>query len=104
MLARRQNNLLSPSNYTVFYLFKFLIFVAFVVFLVFSILSFHRCQTTASFNMPFSTLSLFGLAFAGLSFAQTTTVSLFVPGADIQPLIGAVVGSVFTSSHFAIVS
>ncbi|PMD18758.1 hypothetical protein NA56DRAFT_647641 [Hyaloscypha hepaticicola] len=52
--------------------------------------------------MPFSALSVFGLAFAGLSFAQNTMVSLFVPGADTQPLIGAVVGSDASATTYAI--
>ncbi|KAE9380543.1 hypothetical protein N431DRAFT_498381 [Stipitochalara longipes BDJ] len=43
--------------------------------------------------MVFGTISIFGLAFAGLSYAQTTTISLYVPGADTQALIGFIVGS-----------
>jgi hypothetical protein len=44
--------------------------------------------------MPFATICIFGLAYAGLSFAQTTTTSLYIPGADTQPLIGSIIGSV----------
>jgi len=39
-------------------------------------------------------ISILSLAFAGLSYAQTTTISLYIPGADTQPLIGSIVGSV----------
>jgi hypothetical protein len=41
-----------------------------------------------------ATISIFGLALAGLSSAQTTTISLYIPGADTQPLIGSIIGSV----------
>jgi hypothetical protein len=38
-----------------------------------------------------------GLAVAGFSSAQST-VSLFIPGADLQPLVASIVGSVQISS------
>lgn len=41
-----------------------------------------------------ATVSIFGLALASLSFAQTTTRSLFIPGVDPQNLIGSIIGSV----------
>jgi len=48
-----------------------------------------------------TTISVIGLAMAGLSFAQSSTrrelfntVTLYVPGADIQPLVASIVGSV----------
>ncbi len=44
-----------------------------------------------------ATISIFGLAFAGLCSAQTTTLSLYIPGADTQPLIGSIIGSVRAS-------
>lgn len=38
-------------------------------------------------------ISIVGLM-AGLSFAQTSTVTLYIPGADTQPLVGSVIGAV----------
>jgi hypothetical protein len=49
-----------------------------------------------------TTVSIFGLVLARLSFAQTTTRSLFVPGADPQSLIGSIIGSVGTLGLLAL--
>jgi hypothetical protein len=40
-----------------------------------------------------STTLVSGLAFAGLSVAQST-ISLYIPGADTQPLVGSIIASV----------
>jgi len=38
----------------------------------------------------------------GLTSAQTSTISLFIPGADTQPLIGSVVGSDATATTYTL--
>jgi len=45
---------------------------------------------------------LSGLALAGLTIAQSTTVSLFIPGADTQPLVGSIIGSDSTATTYAV--
>jgi len=52
--------------------------------------------------MVLATVVLYGLAFAGFSFAQSTTISLFVPGADTQPLVGSVIGSDKDATTYAL--
>jgi hypothetical protein len=54
-----------------------------------------------------TTISVIGLALAGLSFAQTSTrrelfntVTLYVPGADVQPLVASIVDSVGTTTKY----
>jgi hypothetical protein len=54
-----------------------------------------------------TTISVICLAMAGLSFAQTstrrelfTTVTLYVPGADVQPLVASIVGSVGRTTKY----
>ncbi|PMD35542.1 hypothetical protein L207DRAFT_587840 [Hyaloscypha variabilis F] len=47
-------------------------------------------------------ISILSLAFAGLSYAQTTTISLYIPGADTQPLIGSIVGSDAAATTYAL--
>lgn len=49
-----------------------------------------------------ATISIFGLVLAGLSSAQTTTISLYIPGADTQPLIGSIVGSDSAATTYAL--
>lgn len=49
-----------------------------------------------------ATISIFGLALAGLSSAQTSTISLYIPGADTQPLVGSVIGSDSAATTFAL--
>ncbi|KAF8851578.1 hypothetical protein BDZ45DRAFT_679022 [Acephala macrosclerotiorum] len=50
--------------------------------------------------MPSTTIIL-GLVMAGLSFAQTSTISLFIPGADTQPLVASIVGSDSKATTYA---
>jgi len=45
--------------------------------------------------------SVFGLATATLSFAQSSTISLFIPGADSQSLVASIVGSDATATTYA---
>jgi hypothetical protein len=54
-----------------------------------------------------TTTSIIGLAMAGLSFAQSSTrrelfptVTLYVPGADVQPLVASIVGSVGKTTKY----
>lgn len=49
-----------------------------------------------------ATVSIFGLALASLSFAQTTARSLFIPGADSQSLIGSIIGSDLAAITYAL--
>lgn len=44
-----------------------------------------------------STAILTTLTLAGLSLAQSSTISLYIPGADTQPLVGSIIGSVSPS-------
>lgn len=46
-------------------------------------------------------ISVFGLATATLSFAQSSTISLFIPGADPQSLVASVIGSDATATTYA---
>lgn len=48
-----------------------------------------------------STTVFSGLVFAGLSVAQST-ISLFIPGADPQPLVGSIVASDATATTYAL--
>jgi len=47
-----------------------------------------------------SSIGIFGLAIATFSSAQTTTVNLFIPGADQQPLVGSVAGADATATTY----
>ncbi|TVY42580.1 hypothetical protein LOCC1_G003946 [Lachnellula occidentalis] len=49
-----------------------------------------------------TTTVVFGLAIASISFAQTSTVSLYIPGADTQPLVASVVASDATATTYAV--
>jgi len=50
-----------------------------------------------------STRSLIsGLTLAGLAIAQSTTISLYIPGADSQSLVGSIVGSDSTATTYAL--
>jgi hypothetical protein len=39
-------------------------------------------------------ISVLWFVMVGLSSGQTTTISLFIPGADTQPLVGSIIASV----------
>ncbi|TVY44861.1 hypothetical protein LSUB1_G001873 [Lachnellula subtilissima] len=49
-----------------------------------------------------TTTVVFGLAIASISFAQISTVSLYIPGADFQPLVASVVASDATATTYAV--
>ncbi|RFU33986.1 hypothetical protein B7463_g2351, partial [Scytalidium lignicola] len=49
-----------------------------------------------------TTISVLGLAIASLALAQTSVVTLYVPGADVQPLDASIVGSDATATTYAI--
>jgi len=46
--------------------------------------------------------SAFVCGFASISFAQTGTITLLVPGADPQPLVASIVGSDATATTYAV--
>jgi len=47
-------------------------------------------------------ITLLGLAIASTSFAQTSTVTLYIPGADVQPLVASIVASDATATTYAV--
>jgi len=49
-----------------------------------------------------TSISVFGLAMASLAFAQTSIVTLYIPGADVQPLDASIIGSDATATTYAI--
>jgi len=49
-----------------------------------------------------STTIVCGLAFAALTVAQSTTISLYIPGADTQPLVGSIIGSDSAATTYAL--
>ncbi|KUJ24253.1 uncharacterized protein LY89DRAFT_679436 [Mollisia scopiformis] len=51
--------------------------------------------------MHSTTISVLGLALATLSLAQSSTISLFIPGADSQSLVASIVGSDATATTYA---
>ncbi|KAH8799853.1 hypothetical protein F5884DRAFT_838570 [Xylogone sp. PMI_703] len=52
--------------------------------------------------MHATTISILGLAVAGVSLAQTSVVTLYIPGADVQPLAGSIVGSDATATTYVL--
>ncbi len=48
-----------------------------------------------------ATITLTALAIASLSLAQTSTVTLYIPGFDTQSLVASVVGSVCSARNAA---
>lgn len=51
--------------------------------------------------MHSTTVTILGLAWASLSLAQSSTISLFIPGADTQSLVASIVGSDATATTYA---
>lgn len=49
-----------------------------------------------------TTISFLGLAIASVSHAQTSVVTLYIPGADVQPLDASIIGSDAAATTYAV--
>lgn len=52
--------------------------------------------------MQLTFISILGLGTATLSLAQSSTISLFIPGTDPQSLVASIIGSDATATTYAI--